>query len=126
MDTGGVQLLASSHTLSLATVSGAGALVLLAALTSPGGTSSAAKDGVGRGTAVAADMQKWTRTGGTPGRTVKSEAAGAILGLLAGSVLAGAVALAVVEHRRQCCLAKPEKVTVQSSRSTWPQLMVRS
>ena len=90
MDTGGVQFLASRCTLSLATFSGAGALMPLAALTSHGGTSWAAKDVVAGGTAAAADVRKWTRTGGTPGRTVEPEADWAILGLLAGSVLTGA------------------------------------
>ena len=57
MDTGGVQFLESRCILSLATVSGAGALMPLAALTCPGGTCWAAKDVVAGGTAAAADVQ---------------------------------------------------------------------
>jgi len=67
-------------------------------------------------------MWELVGTGGTPGRTVKPEAYGLSPELLVEWVSTQGGLAHTIQHG----LARPENVTVQSLRSTLPQLIVES
>ena len=76
-------------------VASAWALILLATLVLPSGTSWAAEDGVTWKVAVSADLWELAGSGGTPRWAVESETNRPIPGLLAGRVGTRVVAVAV-------------------------------